>query len=103
MKKEFFVNLIPGALVKHRIHEKECPFNYNSENRIPLGSFLSDSEALSEAEKLFHGTLPCPFCLKELIVTTKQESSARNSINEVPVSFSSIMPTWDSVFVSALS
>ena len=103
MKREFFINLRPGTVVKHRIHEKECPFNHDSENRISLGSFISAGEALAEAEKLFHGAMPCPFCSKEFYVRTAQKYSAGNRIKTVPVSFSSIMPAWESAFFSAVS
>jgi hypothetical protein len=103
MKKEYFVNLRPAAVVKHRIHEKECPFNHNSGNRISLGSFISAGEALAEAEKLFHGAMPCPFCSKELIAVSDQNYSYGNRKNPVPASFSSIMPTWESALFSVVS
>jgi hypothetical protein len=103
MKKEYFVNLRPAAVVKHRIHEKKCPFNQNSVNMMSLGSFKSAGEALTEAEKLFHGVMPCPFCLKDFKERKVQKFSSGNRNNQVPASFSSITPTWESALFSSES
>jgi hypothetical protein len=61
----FYVRIKPEFNGTNMVHKKGCPFMPDAANRIPLGEFSSDKNAVKEAERFFSRINGCYFCIKE--------------------------------------
>jgi hypothetical protein len=61
----FYVRVKPEFNGTNMVHKKGCPFMPDAGNRIPLGEFSNNKNAVKEAGRFFSRINGCYFCIKE--------------------------------------
>jgi thioredoxin-related protein len=94
MAAKYYVAVRPRINENHAVHKEGCPFLADEEERIFLGVFTSNHDAVKESRQHFFSSEGCVFCSKEQkphnIKTTKNELVEKELIQaelEGPSSF----------------
>ena len=65
MAAKYYVAVRPRINENHAVHKEGCPFLADEEERIFLGVFASNHDAVKESRRHFFSSEGCVFCSKE--------------------------------------
>ena len=65
MAAKYYVAVRPRINENHAVHKEGCPFLADEEERIFLGVFASNHDAVKESRRHFFSSEGCLFCSKE--------------------------------------
>lgn len=63
--KDYYVNTNSQTTGEHEVHSSECCYLPSELNRIYLGSFLTNKEAVEKAKYYYHDVDGCYFCCND--------------------------------------